>query len=172
MSSIFWFSLALLPCLSLTEYCGSYSDGEFCDPEDYQVSYCCGYDDRRCCYYTDVADLWWFWFLLVFLLIFFVIMIIVICRRRQLQRGRLGYVVVRGQNVVRGTVITRNEGHIAQVAPSGTIYTPYYAGAPYQGYQDPVHGGESTYGHPPPYAPPNAPLNDTPNDTQGDPKKF
>ena len=46
---------------------------------------------------------------------------------------------------------------VLQVAPPGTVYVPYYGAAPpYQAYQGP-YGGESSYGHPPPYAPPTAP---------------
>ena len=50
---------------------------------------------------------------MVMLIIFFAIMITVICRRRR--QRRLGYVVVRGQNVVPGSVVVRNNAQIAQV---------------------------------------------------------
>ncbi|CAB4028609.1 Hypothetical predicted protein, partial [Paramuricea clavata] len=140
-----------------SRYCySSYTGfGEYCYPDNYQESYCCGYSDDQCCYYTNVAALWWFWVLLVLLIVFFAIMITVICRRRRLRQGRTGYVVVRGQNYMPGTVVTQNNAHIAQVEPPGTVYAPYYGAAPpYQGYQDPRLGGESAYGCPPPYAPP------------------
>ena len=56
-----------------------------------------------------------FWVVMVMLIIFFAIMIVVICRRRRLRQGRTGYVVVRGQNYMPGTVVTQNNAHIAQV---------------------------------------------------------
>ena len=52
---------------------------------------------------------------MVLLIIFFAIMIVVICRRRRLRQGRTGYVVVRGQNYMPGTVVTQNNAQIAQV---------------------------------------------------------
>ena len=155
----FLLSFGFLSCLSLTEarqYCGTFRGGEYCYPDDYQESYCCGYDNDLCCYYTNVATLWWFWLVLVMSIIFFAILITVICRRRR--QRRLGYVVVRGQNVVPSAVVVRNSAQIAQVAPPGKVYAPYYGAAPpYQGYQNPNQGGASAYGHPPPYAPPTAP---------------
>ena len=33
-------------------------NGEYCDSDDYQESYCCGYNDASCCYYTNVAAIW------------------------------------------------------------------------------------------------------------------
>ena len=51
-------------------------------------------------------------------IVFFSFMIGLICRCQRLQRRRTGYVVVGGQNVIPGSVVTTNNAQIAQVSPS------------------------------------------------------
>ena len=62
---------------------------------------------------------------MVLMILFFSVMIAWACRRRRLQHvRRTGYVVIRGQSVTPGSVITTNNAQIAQVFENDNLTRP------------------------------------------------